>query len=60
MNGADFVDRLRVACEDSNVDPQGLELMLARFLLEYTPAQTEFAQVQMAAAPNTSDTTTLL
>jgi FlaA1/EpsC-like NDP-sugar epimerase len=42
MNGADFVDRLRVACEDSNVDPQGLKLMLARFLPEYTP-QTEFA-----------------
>ena len=41
MNGADFVDRLRVACEDSNVDPQGLKLMLARFLPEYTP-QTEF------------------
>ena len=26
------------ACEGSNVDPQDLKLMLARFLPEYTPA----------------------
>ena len=49
MNGADFVDRLRVACEDSNVDPQGLKLMLARFLPEYTPAHTEPAPARMTA-----------
>jgi hypothetical protein len=60
MNGADFVDRLRVACEDSNVDPQGLKLMLARLLPEYTPAQTEFAQAQMAATVDPKNTMTLL
>jgi FlaA1/EpsC-like NDP-sugar epimerase len=59
-NGADFVDRLRVACEDSNVDPQGLKLMLARLLPEYTPAQTEFAQAQMAATVDPKNTMTLL
>jgi FlaA1/EpsC-like NDP-sugar epimerase len=41
MNGADFVDRLKSACETSNVDPQGLKLLLTRFLPEYTPAPTE-------------------
>jgi FlaA1/EpsC-like NDP-sugar epimerase len=43
VNGADFVDRLRSACEASYVDPQGLKLLLARFLPEYAPAQAEFA-----------------
>ena len=41
MNGADFVDRLRSACEAGNLDPQELKLLLAHFLPEYTPAQTE-------------------
>jgi FlaA1/EpsC-like NDP-sugar epimerase len=41
MNGADFVDRLRSACEAGNLDPQEFKLLLARFLPEYTPAQTE-------------------
>ena len=40
MNGADFVDRLRSACEASQADPQTLKLLLARFLPEYTPAHT--------------------
>ena len=41
MNGADFVDRLRSASEATNADPQGLKLLLARFLPEYAPAHTE-------------------
>ena len=49
MNGADFVDRLRSACEASNVDPQDLKLLLARFLPEYTPAHTEPAPAHMTA-----------
>jgi FlaA1/EpsC-like NDP-sugar epimerase len=49
MNGANFVDRLRFACEASNVDPQDLKLLLARFLPEYTPAHTEPAPARMPA-----------
>ena len=49
MNGADFVDRLRSACEASNANPQGLKLLLARFLPEYTPAHTELAPAHMTA-----------
>jgi hypothetical protein len=49
MNGADFVDRLRSACEASNVDPQGLKLLLARFLPEYAPADTELVPPHMTA-----------
>jgi hypothetical protein len=49
MNGADFVDRLRSACEASNLDPQDLKLLLARFLPEYRPAHTEPAPARMTA-----------
>ena len=49
MNGADFVDRLRSACEASNADPQDLKLLLARFLPEYRPAHTEPAPARMTA-----------
>jgi FlaA1/EpsC-like NDP-sugar epimerase len=49
MNGADFVDRLRSACEASQADPQTLKLLLARFLPEYTPAHTEPAPARMTA-----------
>jgi FlaA1/EpsC-like NDP-sugar epimerase len=49
MNGADFVDRLRSACEASNADPQRLKLLLARFLPEYAPAQTELVPTRMTA-----------
>jgi FlaA1/EpsC-like NDP-sugar epimerase len=49
MNGADFVDRLRSACEASNADPQGLKLLLARFLPEYAPAHTELVPTRMTA-----------
>src|SRR5437773_9406852 len=49
MNGADFVDRLRSACEASNADPQTLKLLLARFLPEYTPGHTEPAPTRMTA-----------
>jgi len=47
MNGADFVDRLRSACEASNADPQRLKLLLARFLPEYAPAHTELVPTRM-------------
>ena len=49
MNGADFVDRLRSACEASNADPQRLKLLLARFLPEYAPAHTELVPTRMTA-----------
>jgi FlaA1/EpsC-like NDP-sugar epimerase len=49
MNGADFVDRLRSACEASNADPQALKLLLARFLPEYAPAHTELVPTRMTA-----------
>jgi FlaA1/EpsC-like NDP-sugar epimerase len=48
-NGADFVERLRSACEASNADPQGLKLLLARLLPEYTPAHTQPAPARMTA-----------
>jgi hypothetical protein len=60
MNGADFVDRLRVACEDSNVDPQGLKLMLARFLPEYNATADGVRSGTMATAVNPMDTARLL
>ena len=60
MNAADFVDRLRSACEASNADPQGLKLLLARFLPEYTPEHTEIVPAHMTAAVNRNTTTTLL
>ena len=60
MNGANFVDRLRSACEASNVDPQGLKLLLARFLPGYTPAHTEPAPAHMTAVVNRNTSTTLL
>src|SRR5207253_11074409 len=49
MNGADFVDRLRSACEASNADPQGLKMLLARLLPEYAPAHTELVPTRMTA-----------
>jgi hypothetical protein len=49
MNGADFVDRLRSACEASQADPETLKLLLARLLPEYTPAHTEPAPARMTA-----------
>ncbi len=49
MNGADFVDRLRSACEASKSDPQALKLLLASFLPEYTPAHTHVGSTRMAA-----------
>jgi FlaA1/EpsC-like NDP-sugar epimerase len=49
VNGADFVDRLRSACEASNTNPQGLKLLLARFLPEYTPADSHPAPTRMTA-----------
>ena len=57
MNGADFVDRLRSACEASNADPQGLKLLLARFLPEYTPAHTELAPRRMTAVADQQELT---
>jgi FlaA1/EpsC-like NDP-sugar epimerase len=60
VNGADFVDRLRSACEASNADPQGLKLLLTRFLPEYTPAPTDFALAEMAAVVNPRNTKRLL
>jgi FlaA1/EpsC-like NDP-sugar epimerase len=60
VNGADFVDRLTSACEASNADPQGLKLLLTRFLPEYAPAQTQLAPAEMAAAVNSRNTATLL
>ena len=46
VNGADFVDRLRSACEASSADAQDLKLLLTRFLPEYTPMHTELASEQ--------------
>ena len=60
MNGADFVDRLRSACEASNADPQGLKMLLTRFLPEYSPAHTELVPEHMTAVLNRNTTTTLL
>jgi len=60
MNGADFVDRLRSACEASNADPQGLKLLLARFLPEYAPVRTELVPAHMTAVVNRNTTRTLL
>jgi FlaA1/EpsC-like NDP-sugar epimerase len=60
MNGADFVDRLRSACEASNVDPQGLKLLLARFLPDYAPAATALVPSHMTAVVNRNTSTTLL
>ncbi len=60
MNGADIVDRLRSACEASNADPQGLKLLLARFLPEYALAHTELAPAHMTAGVNRNNTTRLL
>ena len=60
MNGADFVDRLRSACEASNVDPQDLKLLLARFLPDYAPADTELVPSHMTAVVNRHTSTTLL
>ena len=59
INGADFVDRLRSACEANNADPQGLKLLLARFLPEYTPA-TDLTPPLMTAAAHRTNTTRLL
>jgi hypothetical protein len=60
MNGADFVDRLRSACEASNADPQGLKLLLARFLPEYTPAHTHVGSAHMTAVVDRKKTGRLL
>jgi FlaA1/EpsC-like NDP-sugar epimerase len=60
MNGADFVDRLTSACEASNVDPQGLKLLLAHFLPEYTPACKDLTPPLMTAAADRENTRTLL
>jgi FlaA1/EpsC-like NDP-sugar epimerase len=60
VNGADFVDRLRSACEASNADPQDLKLLLTRFLPEYTQMHTELASAQMAVAVSAGKTTKLL
>jgi FlaA1/EpsC-like NDP-sugar epimerase len=43
MDGREFVDKLRSACEANKVDSQALKLLLASFLPEYTPAQTDIA-----------------
>jgi FlaA1/EpsC-like NDP-sugar epimerase len=60
MNGADFVDPLRSACEASNADPQDLKLLLAGFLPEYTPAHTELAPAHLPTVVNCNETTKLL
>jgi FlaA1/EpsC-like NDP-sugar epimerase len=59
VNGADFVDRLRSACEASSADPQDLKLLLARFLPEYALAHTKLVPAHMTAVVN-RNTTTLL
>jgi FlaA1/EpsC-like NDP-sugar epimerase len=41
LNRAEFVDKLKYACEANNADSQSLKLLLARFVPEYTPAPTE-------------------
>jgi FlaA1/EpsC-like NDP-sugar epimerase len=43
MNGREFVEKLRFACEANNVDAQALKSLLASLLPEYTPAPTEIA-----------------
>jgi FlaA1/EpsC-like NDP-sugar epimerase len=60
MNGADFVERLKSACETSDAEPQNLKLLLARFLPEYTPAHTDLISGHMTAVVNRNTTTTLL
>jgi FlaA1/EpsC-like NDP-sugar epimerase len=57
LDGAEFVGRLRSACEGSSVDPQALKLLLASLLPEYTPAHSCPAPTCMTAMVERQDDT---